>query len=651
MTLRELSISLCYRHIVSMLSFLHMVISVLLEGSRELLKLNSVLSAVKPFAALLLKGYFLVTNALWAKMRVTETSLVSADSQLALVLFGDCVPSKTQIDRAKWLKELRKDKDVHSVKVLLKKYKEIGLSVADLKVGGWTAAELMIDFKLEELKHADFTVEELKIAGFEPQELHDVSFTASELRAAFNWYDLITAGLPTTKLKEAGCSAAEMKDANKTAGELCFAFSIKELKAAGFDIFDLKSTGSFTAKDMIDAGFKATEIVQAVQAGADFSIDELMTARFNLSTLRDAGFPAGKLKDFFQLSDLHKAGFELSELKAAQFPVSELRNFFDLKQLHEEGITTLELKAAGFTAPELKAIGEDADGLRAAGFNASELKVAGFTAAQLSIAGFKAASLQNASFSATKMREAMFSATDLRTHGASYSVSELKRANYSLKELIDAKASLADLKEARFSAQELYDGGFKMPQLLSVGFSAHVLLEFGIASAIQLREAGATAKDLKQAGPRTLKTAGFPINELQGVFNVRELKEAMSVMELKETFSMTDLNNGGFTLDDFLGAGYEIQDFREEKVGNKFTWTAFALRIALQQNSTPLSDWPWICPKASDGYHYFWLFGNICRGCGKREGKVCLPQCQHCPCVCPHASSLSVWALMWCALR
>ena len=425
-------------YLLSLQFYMKFDIDYLLQGGRELLKLNSVLAALKPVATQALKLWFFLS-------KICEEKRFS--SSLHLILFSDCVPSRKDLKLAAMLSKLRRDRNKHPIKELKQKY-----TVHQLKIGSFTAKELKEVFSLLELKEA----------GYDCGQLKEAEFTAAQLSQE---------GFDKDQLKAAGYSANEMKEAR---------FSAEDLKAAGYEATDLKSAG-FTALLLKKAGFEVQALRQAnftagqlkqAEFGAKalkdtgYSLSELRVAGYTATEIKTAGFDATEMKGAgFLATDLRKAGFRPAELKTAHFKAPDMKSAgftvndlksagYSLTEMHQAGFFEQHLKEAGFTAKEMREIGCEARALKTAGYNNRELQDAGFNAMELKAAGFSLSQLKGAGFNASQLKEAGFTANDLMNDGL-FTVTQLKNAGFRLAELEVRTDQLAQVADAEMNVNDL----------------------------------------------------------------------------------------------------------------------------------------------------------------------------------------------------
>jgi hypothetical protein len=98
-------------HCIEMFFFLDLDLVRLLEASRDLLKLNTVLAALKPAAAGLMKMWCVQISdiqlrarlrlALCCRFCISSFFVSQENPSVQLIFFADCLPSKHDIQRAR----------------------------------------------------------------------------------------------------------------------------------------------------------------------------------------------------------------------------------------------------------------------------------------------------------------------------------------------------------------------------------------------------------------------------------------------------------------------------------------------------------------------------------------------------------------------
>ena len=126
-------------HLFDMLSYLDVDLTKLLDGACALLRLNSVLTFLKPAASVLLKGWFLFSNFIdvevLAKLFPGKFGKKVMDAvEFQLIFFGQCVPSKNDIAKAATIRRIRGKK--------ASELKDLRYTAADLRLGEFEAKDL-----------------------------------------------------------------------------------------------------------------------------------------------------------------------------------------------------------------------------------------------------------------------------------------------------------------------------------------------------------------------------------------------------------------------------------------------------------------------------------------------------------------------------
>jgi len=214
---------------LSALWFLNLDLDRLIEGSRALLQLNSVLAAAKPIAAGLLKLWVVGSNGMERCAQVVRDCTGYSDAKpfkrthLRVLFFGQLVPGKEEIELAAKLRDLKTNPR----------------PVPTLKSEGYTAMHLML-------------------AGFSVDKLRPTYSIAELLQAPFSLEQMREAGVSSADLKSARVTAASMRDAGYSAQQMKGTFGVKELRLAGYSAQELK--GTFNGKELKKAGFSASEL-------------------------------------------------------------------------------------------------------------------------------------------------------------------------------------------------------------------------------------------------------------------------------------------------------------------------------------------------------------------------------------------------------
>jgi len=339
--------------IFNMLSYLTVDMEALLEGSRALLTLNSVLAAMKAVLANAMKFSLLLTYAL--KRRSLYLCDLWDQTQLDLIFFGDCVPSKNDIRKERTIRDLHNNQD-KSVRALRE---ESGYSAADLKLA-FKASEIWEGsvpggYSLTELREAKFELRDLCSAGVPVDEL----IKDDRDKNRYTVENLRSAGYTARDLKESRFSAEFGADALWAAG-----FTAEELrgkkdgKKVVFTASELKTISDMTVQMLKEGGFTVTELKKAVFTPSEiksggFDATQMHEARFTAKELKDARFSAEELKPIFNLQELRTV-FSANELKG-HFSASQLKKVgYLVGELYMAGISVQDLKLS-FTAADLRA--------------------------------------------------------------------------------------------------------------------------------------------------------------------------------------------------------------------------------------------------------------------------------------------------------
>lgn len=276
--------------VINAIAFLNFDLDNLIEGSRALLRLNSVFALVKPGATLILQCWILLEKGYGTLLKYDPEL---KDDFPSLVTFGDCLPGKAHMERAARVRRL-KTRD---------------LSVNALKGKGYIAAEF---------KEAAYEARDLLSNGFGLKELLDAPYSLKDLREA---------GVTANELKSQGVRALQMYNAGYTYKELTGAFEFEVLRRL-FSPSDMKNEGYHKARDLKRMGYRAEEckgvfgareIIEAygdqVLKGDLFDLNELHSEGVLVDTL--LGIKVLKFFGPIQLGykpkwskeDLQKAGY------------------------------------------------------------------------------------------------------------------------------------------------------------------------------------------------------------------------------------------------------------------------------------------------------------------------------------------------------
>ena len=603
-------------HIIDAVMFLNFDLDRLIEGSRALLRLNSVLAALKPLLALLLKLWVFSTGAFSRFMSQYSHQFFEVKSDyLRLIFFGNCVPGQADIKKAATLRELARNQNVPVPKLKQPPY---SYSAAELKLGKYKAKDLLVvgGFSVEELLNAHYplqqmhdaevesrVLQELRVplsqmreAGYTPSELKGTfsvvalkgeGFTAAELKPVFSARELHTGGYDVDALKTGGFDAPLLREEGFTAADLRQSFSVSELRAANFSVDELKCA-RYTPRELKDGGFSASDLKPS------FSAAELRAASFSAAQVKVSGFSATQmLNGGFSMHDLKSGGFDTITLKADGFSVVNLKEAYSAAELKQAAFTahdlrlyfdSITLKSAGFTFDELKgpfAIAQlrtafTIQDMRAAGVTVSECRGAKISGRELQDGGYSVAELKSGGFDAAGLKAEGFHASDLTP---SFSAAEMHRADFAAAELKACGFSAKKMRSVGYSVLQLKDGGFKAAALRHEGFSASSMVS--CFSVPELSRAG--------FGASALKACSLTVSQLKDSFSIDDMRQAdFSVAELRAEFSardihaigfdMHELKNGGFTADVLRTEGFGVRELQGSASSPIFS--AAELRVA-----------------------------------------------------------------------
>ena len=426
-------------------------------------------------------------------------------------------------------------------------------TLAELKAGGFTLAELKDDFTLVQLVTGGFTVTELK-NDFTVAELVTAGASVSELKDAFTLAELITAG----------ASVSELKNAFTLAELLTAGFTAAELKAAGFTVVELGIGVEIPEPTLAERGqYAMLEYATFDEAGTGFHF------YFLESIFLDPNTTYNFYRRMFRLDDngewqYIEGGGSLPSYSDRWAPShwdwlgkwfdGTVRTWQDLQALYAEDRTLFPpikieynitaptdhpLFQAAYEAQDYMYFYPDTETFS---FNYPRFNEQGFTLAELLTAGFTAAELKTA-FTLAELKDD-FTLAELKAGG--FTATELKDA-FTLAELLTAGFTAAELKDA-FTLAELKDD-FTLAEFKTGGFTASELKDaFTLA---ELLTAGFTAAELK--------AAGFTITELKDDFTLAEFKTGgFTASELKDAFTLAELLTAGFTAAELKAAGFTV---------------------------------------------------------------------------------------------
>ena len=196
------------------------------------------------------------------------------------------------------------------------------------------------------------------------------------------------------------------------------------------------------------------------------------------------------------------------------------------------------------------------------------------------------------------LRDVGFKASELIEVG--FSLFELKDGLFTVAELVEAGIAVPRIFETRYTPSEMHEGGVAAAQLRPLGVAPHMMRDGGY-TADEMRASyspsSAAGSGSEQHGASVhggsvgeggggggsdggggSTLAGYPLEELKGVYTAAELKEAdipavevrkagFDVRELKAAnwapevlrkggFTATELRTGGYTTGQVCGAGY-----------------------------------------------------------------------------------------------
>ena len=463
---------------------------------------------------------------------------------------------------------------------------EGGLSLADLKTGCFTVAELKaeisvdvrtlidLEYSLQQMREGNVVAEELKPFGYSATEMREGTFLAPELKAA---------GYSLSEMKEAMYTATDLKTAEFTATQLRkVGYKALACRKADYRLADMR-LAKYTAVEMRDGGFTAAKVRQAgydgTEASTAFALDVLKEAGYVSRELREAGHTVNDMSEVgFTLDELYGGGFAVEVLKGAGFTLAELKQVgTSLAAMKESGASVKELRAAGYTAGRLKTQDYSVLALMEGGFTETDLIKAGFDSRLVKevVAGKHTVdALKDTGFSVRELRAGGFSAAEFK---GTFSVKALNSAGYKVEDLLSAGfdprlveaisgPSVAELKASGFRAEELKLAGFDAEGLREGGFSATVLMSSGFLTA-ELRGAGFPAAVLREAGSSLvqLKAAYFSVEELkQANYSDHELKAAgFTPSEFKEGgVPAVTLRRIGFSVENMKAGGFSAKDIK-----------------------------------------------------------------------------------------
>ena len=383
-----------------------------------------------------------------------------------------------------------------------------------LRLGGFTATELVPYYTAQQLKTGGYSIQNLLDASFNIMQLNRLGYTAYQYTVAgFTASSLYTYGYSLSDLVYSQFTASQLNVAGFTSIQLRdMSFSLQQLKNGNYNCIDLQSAG-YTAAELKSVNFSIPNILTAYSlndisnigyiatdfSAASISTTQLFQANYSVVEMKRIGYSAADLKSGgFAVSDMKNAGFTILQFYNATYQVSEIVPPFQLIDLSSSlyrsqdytnsGVSLLSLINAGFTVVQLLRYGYTVLQLAQNGASSIQLVLAGVSVSVLRTAGY---SFNDIVSSAVGLIDASYSNTTIVRYG--YSASELKSAGLTATQLMNAgfnvnnsrTATASALQQAGYSALDLARAGFTSTELRSAGYTLSEIVSAIAALAIE----------------------------------------------------------------------------------------------------------------------------------------------------------------------
>jgi hypothetical protein len=463
-----------------------------------------------------------------------------------------------------------------------------GYSLSELKnEGGYLVDELR--------EYGNYNVTDLLGVSFSPEDLYTGGFTIDKLKevypALLSESDIITAGYDVYTLKNiGGYSATQLLNNNFDATELYN-------NGNGYSIQELKDTELLEGYEIMTAGYSTSELRLASYSitdleGAGFQSPQIAAAGFDALDLFNEGYDASELVDNYSIDDLKLGGYLDENILNAGFPVTDLLGEgYSLTIIQEAGYPASDLVAEGYSIQDLFDAGYDRTNIIEGGYDVSSLVDEGFSASEL-ISSYTPSDLIGY-YDISVILDAGYTPIQL---GSSLDISVLTENNvdsaiiaaagYSADILFEAEIDVTTLIN-NYNPSELLTGGYNKSDVANAGFSLEVLQQNQF-TASDLHSAGYSAQDIHLVYDVTdlidvyddseIIAAGYPASDLLGHYDVLDLKTTYSALDLRNSgFNDTDIIAAGYSASKLLEANYQVSELNPSQtvfsIGTTFTVT------------------------------------------------------------------------------
>ena len=356
--------------------------------------------------------------------------------------------------------------------------------------------------------------------------------------------------------------------------------SAADCRIAGYAIVDILqyysaqqvATAGYTAVDLLNAGFSATNIrlygiyTVAELKDAGYSASDLCTGGYSIAQLKDALYSDNDiLHAGYIVTDLRNAGYTDAQILAANIPANKLSAYYSIAQLKAAGYSDYDILHAGYSSNSLRSAGYTAYVLRQNSYSIAQLKAAGYSPGEITGAGYTATQLQVEGYSIPSLKTSGY--TDAQILGAGYSASILRQNNYSISQLKSAGYTKSQILLAEYSVSTLKTNGYTDTDILSAGCTATYLYTGGYSIA-QLTSAGYTRVQILGAGfsASDLRTANYTISELKTVpyidNAILRAGYSASILRSEGNYTIAQITSAGYTRVNILNAGFSASDLR-----------------------------------------------------------------------------------------
>lgn len=386
----------------------------------------------------------------------------------------------------------------------LQDIRNANLSTKILKIGGFSATQLISYYTIQQLQQGGYSIQNLLDASFTIMQINNLGYTANQFIAAgfsastlfsegYSLLDLVNAKFTASLLNIAGFTSSQLRDMSFTLLQLKDgSYNSIQLQSAGYSAQQLKSVSfsipniltAYSLNDISNIGYSLTDF-----SSANISTTQMFEANYSVVGMKTLGYSALDLKNGgFAVTDMQNAGYTISQFYYATYLVSDIVPPFNLIDLssslyvkrdyNNSGISLLSLINSGFSVTQLL---ND-------GYSVLELAQNGASSIQLALAGVSVSILRNAGYSFTDIVNSVVA-------------------------LINAFLPLNTIISRGYSANEFKAAGLTATQLINAGFKVN---NNRADTASALQQAGYSAVDLARAGfnSNELRNAGYTLSEI-----------------------------------------------------------------------------------------------------------------------------------------